>query len=302
MSLVELLDEMFAASQQTGAGVHRQLSSGLHVKVGLRGQRRMIIVWRSADKLPSAKECEILGEDAGLYDPKYRLWRCQESEDAFLITEGYRGELCDHRMEFFMHVNARPKFQKAWRCSKCGIVAGVAYSTRKSAKEKHFYGKWELREHVWQAWCKRGPATDALSDQPHHKHEGISAPPVAAAKPKAKASPKTDAQRQAERDKAERRHLTGLLTCVSFAAACRNRWFRNDFVMQARRAYLEAAKLPELREEVSGRWFAHSYRHALPYALLACRWRHQYRALPLKATAAKRSRKPRRKKAEVAAA
>lgn len=214
MSLSDLLEEMFETARQSGAGVHRRLTSGLHVKVGLRGQRKMIIVWREGDKLPSRKECEIVARDGGIIAPKYRTWRCTESDDAFLIMEG-------------------------------------------------------------------------------HKAATTTAPaPVA----------RTPEQLQQERDKAERAYLTGLLTCVSLGAACRNHWFRHHTVIQARRSYLAAASLGELREEVSGRWFAHSFRHALPYVLLVCRWVHQCRALPLMASAGKRQRKPRQKKAEVMAA
>lgn len=82
-----LLAEMFAVSAERGAGVHRRLNSGLHLKVAVRGQRQQIILWRDGDRLPSRKECEIVARDAGFTHPSYRMWRCQESEEAFLLTE-----------------------------------------------------------------------------------------------------------------------------------------------------------------------------------------------------------------------
>lgn len=99
-----LLAEMFAVSAERGAGVHRRLNSGLHLKVAVRGQKRQVILWRDGGRLPGRKECEIVARDAGFTHPAYRMWRCQESDEAFLLTERppaahpaapeLRGEVC----------------------------------------------------------------------------------------------------------------------------------------------------------------------------------------------------------------
>ena len=86
--LPRLLEEMFAASAERNAGVHRQLKSGLHVKVAVRGEQRQVILWRDGERLPSRKECEVIAHDAGFQHPKYKSWVCKESSDAFLLTEG----------------------------------------------------------------------------------------------------------------------------------------------------------------------------------------------------------------------
>lgn len=86
--LPRLLEEMFTASAERKAAVHRKLMSGLHVKVALRGEKRQVILWRDGGRLPSRKECEVIARDAGFQNPKYRLWKCQESDEAFLLTEG----------------------------------------------------------------------------------------------------------------------------------------------------------------------------------------------------------------------
>lgn len=85
--LPELLAEMFAVSAERGASVHRRLKSGLHLKVAVRGGKRLVILWREAGRLPSRKECEVVARDAGFTHPNYRTWRCRESEEAFLLTE-----------------------------------------------------------------------------------------------------------------------------------------------------------------------------------------------------------------------
>lgn len=104
-ALSALLAEMFAVSAERRGAVHRRLKSGLHLKVAVRGQKRLVILWREAGRLPSRKECEIVARDAGFTHPSYRMWRCQESDEAFLLTERQaeaapsaapelRGEVC----------------------------------------------------------------------------------------------------------------------------------------------------------------------------------------------------------------
>ena len=138
-SLVGLLDQMFAASVQHQGQVHRKLASGLHVKVGVRGDKRMIILWRDGDRLPSAKECEIVGEDAGFFDPKYRTWQCKESESAFLVTEGYQGEPCEHAWGFRVVVDSNKVTGHYQTCLKCGIKAQVL-TPRRGKKQRFGYG------------------------------------------------------------------------------------------------------------------------------------------------------------------
>ncbi|MDO4246854.1 MAG: hypothetical protein Q4C89_12590 [Deinococcus sp.] len=86
--LPRLLEEMFTASAERRAAVHRKLMSGLHVKVALRGEKRQVILWRDGERLPSRKECEVIARDAGFQNPKYQTWKCKEADEAFLLTEG----------------------------------------------------------------------------------------------------------------------------------------------------------------------------------------------------------------------
>lgn len=292
--LHQLLADMFAAAEKVGGSASYELPDGLHLKVATRG-RRMVIAWREEGKQPSAKELEIVGEDAGFYDPDTRPWKCRESAHAFLIVEGFQGQLCEHEWGDWMHVNMRPKFLKTHTCKKCGVVVGMSYSTRKNSKDVYHYDTWELRETVFARWVKLGPVPGSLRLLPHHGKAGKAVQTTPA--PPAPPTPTPT-----DPDAALKLHLINLLGVVSFAAACRNHWFRHHTVIEARRAYLKKAEVKELREEVESGWFRRAYRHALPYVLAACRWRHQYRALPVKATAGKRTRKPRQKKAEVAAA
>ncbi len=297
-----LLEQMFTASQQSGGGVHRKLMSGLHLKVGVRGERRMVIVWREGERLPSAKECEVVGEDAGFYEPKYRTWPCKESEDAFLIEEGYRGPLCDHAWGFQVAVSSDKATGYYTTCTRCGIKAQVL-TPKRGKKQRYGYGKWELRPHVFERWTQRGPAGDDLGEQPHHSDEGSQEPPVLAAMPPAApahALTRQGAAEAAKRAEEQRREalankLRAGLLVVSFWSACVNRWFRHATVIGSRRSYLTNADLETLQDEVSGGWFTRSIRWALPYALLLCRWRHLTRALPLVATPAPKASRPRKK-------
>lgn len=290
-SLVGLLDQMFAVSVQHGAQVHRKLMSGLHVKVAVRGDRRMIIVWRGGGKLPSGKECEVVGEDAGFYDPKYRLWKCKESDEAFLITEGYRGPLCDHEWGFKVAVDSDKAVGHYTTCLKCGVKLQVL-TPRRGKKPKYGYGKWELREHVFERWSVRGPAGDDLAEQPHHQDEASTAPPVVEP---LLPPPLTEEAAKRLRDEAEKAKLVGLLTCIAFRSACVDPWFRRHEVIRNRLNYLKNSKLDELREECRGRWFRSHFWHSVPYVLLLCRWPLMTRALPAQATPAPKARKPRKK-------
>ncbi len=309
-ALVDVLAEMFTVSGQQGAQVHRRLFSGLHVKVGVRGERRMIIVWRDGDRLPSAKECEIVGEDAGFYDPKYRAWRCKESDSAFLIQEGYAGSICEHEWGFVYHMNARPQFAQGQVCRRCGVRVAVHSSRRANGKTRYAYDKWELREHVWERWLKRGPVPGSLVTLPHHDDPGDTSPPPVAAEPLTPQQEAAQAERgQEAQDAAEKAHLIGLLTCVMLHHAAVNPWFRQGHVIAARRKFLKDSALEDLREECRGRLFAWAFPAARPYVFLVvhwasygARWRHAHRALPVKATASRKARKPRTPRKAVAAA
>ena len=289
-SLVGLLDQMFAVSVQHGAQVHRKLMSGLHVKVAVRGDRRMIIVWRGGGKLPSGKECEVVGEDAGFYDPKYRLWKCAESEEAFLITEGYRGPLCDHEWGFKVAVDSDKAVGHYTTCLKCGVRLQVL-TPRRGKKPKFGYGKWELRAHVFERWSVRGPAGDDLAAQPHHQDEGSTAPPVVEEPP----PPLTAEAAQQQLDETEKAKRVGLLTCIAFRSACVDPWFGNHWVIRNRLNHLKNSNLEELQQECGGRWFRSHFWRAVPYVWLLCNWRQITRALPAQATPAPKKRKSRKK-------
>lgn len=279
-ALHQLLDDMFAAAERANGTASYALPDGLHLKVATRG-RRMVIARRERGKKPSPKELEIVGEDAGFYDPDARPWKCRESEAAYLIVEGFHGQLCDHEWGDYIHFNMRPKYMRQHTCQKCGVVVAISYSTRKNSKTTYAYDTWELRETVYERWAKRGPVPGSLRVLPHHgkPEDAPASAPAPSLNPEA----------------ALKSRLVNLLGVVSFAAACKNPWFRQHHVMQARRAYLKGADLAALRDEVDSGWFGQAYRHAVPYVLLACRWCHQYRALPRKVSV-RRQRKPRQKK------
>lgn len=169
VTLGSQLAKAVEVSRETGQPVRLTLGKGLNLKV-LTRRTTMILAWRGDGRVPSDKECEIVGEDAGFYDPKWEAWTCSESARARLITEGFTGQLCQHEWSQPVHFNMRPKFAWRFSCRRCGCVIEVLGSTR-SQKQTYGYDGWDLRESVFEKWKTCGPVPGSLSVKAHHKGE-----------------------------------------------------------------------------------------------------------------------------------
>lgn len=157
-ALADVLAQMFAVSAERQAGVHRRLSSGLHVKVADRNGKRQIIVWRDGDRLPSGKECEVTGQDAGFVEPKARMWQVGEQQ-AFLITDTYTGAFCEHTWGFTAHYDEKAASGYTSSCTKCSARWRRSLS-RRGSKETYFYNGVRVREAVFSRWLQRGPVPE----------------------------------------------------------------------------------------------------------------------------------------------
>lgn len=165
-TLPEALAYLFGGVTAGGPALLCSLPDGLHLKVVLRGERRLIGAWSDVTRL-SPQACEEIGEDAGFYDPVVKPWACAESPRAFLIVEGFRGELCDHDFGLLAHYDAKNEFGNLGHCQKCRVLVQRAHA-RRGRRETCTYDRWELRTHIWQRWLKRGPVPGALQPQAHH--------------------------------------------------------------------------------------------------------------------------------------
>ncbi|MVN86873.1 hypothetical protein GO986_08860 [Deinococcus sp. HMF7620] len=180
-TLAPLLAEMFAAAGKAQAGVHRQLEGGLHVKVALRGERKQLIVWRTKGRLPGATECEILGHDAGLIQPKFRSWQVGPEGarlDAFLITDAFTGQLCTHTWSAAAAVeDAKTRGEEA-HCSTCRATWRTA-TPKRGKKVRHHYNGAEVRPAVFERFLVRGPVPEGAVV----KAPAVASPAPAAAAP-----------------------------------------------------------------------------------------------------------------------
>ncbi|MBZ9713788.1 hypothetical protein [Deinococcus multiflagellatus] len=319
-NLPGVLDDLFAAAAARGNGVRHKLANGLRLKAGLRGERRLLLVWRSGDRLPSATECEIVGHDAGFFQPRYQLRPCAESPNAFLITEGYRGDVCEHTWGPTDPLQMGKVKGERCVCTHCG----AQWTRLDGRRPTTTYNGQKVRPAVLERWQVRGPVPPQITEEvPAEVLEALAedradvpvyepAPSWRDRKAAKKAAPvdrEAEARQQA-RDAAERKRLSGLLGLVDFWCIFWDPWFQRATVIAVRRDYLKGADLEDLRAEVRGRYFQQTLPHALPYVLLALRWRHVARALPEVATpapvASKRgrkastTRKPRSRKAAAA--
>lgn len=178
-SLTPLLEALFERSAQEGAGVHTQLRSGLHLKVAQRGERRQVIVWRDGDRLPSGKECEIVGDDAGMIHPAFRSWQCKESPQAFLITDAFKGQLCTHAWGMTVHFDEDRVTGHTSTCTACG--ARWRTSTPKRGKKlSAFYNGKPIRAGVLERFLLRGPVPEG-AEQAQEAQEPASPQPQAKA-------------------------------------------------------------------------------------------------------------------------
>ncbi|GGS38120.1 hypothetical protein [Deinococcus knuensis] len=293
-TLRPLLDELFAASAAASAGVHRKLPGGLHVKAAVKGERRMLIVWRTADRLPSARECEVIGAAAGMLSPSFRAWQCRESQDAFLVTESFTGQACTHEWTTTAPVDGG----HASTCGRCGATWERTRSGRARTERLRYNGE-KVSPARFAQFLERGPAGESPTEQAAAVVPAAQESLWAAQTPVPPPPPRQKASRRAARpsgpdtpaEQAERARLTGLLTCITFWSACWSPWFRRPVTIDMRRATLRGSTLDELRDEVRSAYVRRTLPYAVPYVLLACRWQHLTRALPEHATPAPKTRK-----------
>ncbi|MGM9322303.1 hypothetical protein [Deinococcus aquaticus] len=285
-TLRPLLEEMFAASADAAAGVHRKLPGGLHVKAAVKGERRMLIVWRTADRLPSAKECEVVGAAAGMITPKFDPWQCRESQDAFLVTESFKGQVCAHDWSMTAPVDGG----HASTCGRCGATWQRTQAGRAKTERLTYNGE-KVSPARFAQFLERGPAGEqAAAVVPAAQEPLWAAPEVQTPVPPP--PPRQQAPRKAARpagpetpaEQAERARLIGLLTCITFWSACWSPWFQRAVTIDMRRATLRGSTLDELRDEIRSAYVRRTLPHVVPYVLLACRWQHMTRALPECAT------------------
>ncbi|KQR40790.1 hypothetical protein [Deinococcus sp. Leaf326] len=317
-ALVDVLSEMFAAAGSDDSS-HRRLSSGLHVKVGTRGARRMVIVWRDGDRLPGRTECQVVGEDAGFYAPKYRSWKVQKSADAFLIEEGYQGELCRHEWATPTEYVVKRLMGYTATCLICGAV----WRQEKRAKSvAHVYNGETRREPTFDRFLILGPVpanAEALAPQAPQAAPVVSQPAVRRdagevaallhmshkerrAQKEREVKRRKDAIEQArtERERPVVARYVRVLTLCALGSAVRHPgWFSRPAILQARVAWIKGAKLPELREDLHSRHGRSMLAYSVTMLLLILRWPQIMRALPAEATAAtaaapaKAAKKPR---------
>ncbi|GHG18536.1 hypothetical protein GCM10017784_07130 [Deinococcus indicus] len=299
-TLRPLLEEMFTTSADLAAGVHRKLPGGLHVKAAVKGERRMLIVWRTADRLPSARECEVVGAAAGMITPTFRSWQCRESQDAFLVTEGFTGQACTHDWN-----TAPVEGGHASTCGRCGATWERTRSGRARTERLTYNGE-KVSPARFAQFLERGPAGKQSAEQaaavvPAAQEPLWAAPEVQTPLPPP--PPRHRPPRKAARpsipetpaEQAERARLIGLLTCITFWSACWSPWFQRAVTIDMRRATLRASTLDELRDEIRSVYVRRTLPYAVPYVLLACRWRHMTRALPERATPKPKTRRPSQK-------
>lgn len=325
LSLVDTLDEMYQVSAQHQAPVHKELVRGLHVKVFLRPSgRRELIAWRNGDTPPSGTEMEILADDAGFIQGVYRSYELPSNPDAsaYRIVESFSGKVCEHQWGMQVHVDDRRHYGEANVCRKCQASWKCLFPRKGSGKASWYYNGKKRRESAVRLLLKRGPVPDkplldtdpdlaALQQmgedikrrhaQPTLAAEQEPAAPQTTARERERIAKRAVEMERQQREDALKGRLIGHLLCIALRHALIDPWFGQGFVIAVRRKYLQDSTLPDLLEEVSGRWFQSNIRRALPYVLLVCRWRHATRSLPLSATPG-RARRPRSKKTRGSAA
>lgn len=313
--LVDVLGQMFAAAGKTGSD-RRRLGNGLHVKVGLRGAQRMVILWRDGDRMPSRTECQIVSDDAGFYAPYNQSWKIEGVTDsAILIRDSYRGELCSHNWSTPTDYVVKRTSGYTATCLLCGAV----WRQEKRQKHVHYvYNGESRRESMFDRLLVLGPVpadAEALAPQtapvaaPEEARPDLDElpPPVQLSWKEQRAEKDKEAKRRKdaiEQARIEReRPIVALyvqvLTLCTLGMAVRHPgWFDRAVVMRARVAWIKGAKLAELREDLHGRHGRSMLGYSVPMLLLALRWPQIMRALPAQATVAaaapaKPARKPR---------
>lgn len=149
--------------------------SGLHFKKTAVGGRTVLICWRESGRAPSAKECEELGEDFGFFDPQIEPCKASGHPQARQVRENFAGELCDHQWGMNTHFDSRKEYGYMSACKKCGVKVARTHA-RRGNRSSYVYDTWELREHVWRNWMRRGPKPGALRVLPHHGSSGEEVP------------------------------------------------------------------------------------------------------------------------------
>ena len=133
----------------------------------------VLLVTRQDGRLPTIRQCEEAGEDHGLFDPLITTSVAQVGTRMVkagqrMVTEGYTGELCEHKWGHWGHYGRNP-YGTFNTCTKCGVKVMTATPQRGTRITFTYDGIWVLREHIWLRWITQGPVAGALLPQPHHQ-------------------------------------------------------------------------------------------------------------------------------------
>jgi len=156
--LTELLGELVAAAAATpGRPVGRKLPGGLHVAALKRPTHLALTAWRTANRLPSARECEILARDTGMLLPKISTFERQDGVLAFSVVDRASSpDQCDHRLGSPLHGDGRNESFWSWTCLTCGMTT-TRLQARRGSRTRFEYGDQEVSETAWTILTVRGP-------------------------------------------------------------------------------------------------------------------------------------------------
>lgn len=159
------LSALFAEAARRGRPLSTAVDGGYRVKVS-PGSRRLLYVWADPHPL-RAQILEEIGEDAGLFDPRFVRRACAESPRAWLLGEGLNTPPCPHEWTGVLHGDARTLSLRSHTCGRCGVVASVTHA-RRGGHAEYAYDGWAVRPHILQAWMTCGPVPGSLRAQAHH--------------------------------------------------------------------------------------------------------------------------------------
>ncbi len=140
-----------------GRPVGRKLPGGLHVAALKRPTHLALTAWRTANRLPSARECEILARDTGMLLPKISTFERQDGVLAFSVVDRASSpDQCDHRLGSPLHGDGRNESFWSWTCLTCGMTT-TRLQARRGSRTRFEYGDQEVSETAWTILTVRGP-------------------------------------------------------------------------------------------------------------------------------------------------
>ncbi|GGR11570.1 hypothetical protein [Deinococcus ruber] len=160
--LEAVLTQLFAAAAVSGQPAAYIVARGLHLKAIVRPSgKKEVLLWRTQDRFPSGKECDIVARDGGFVEPKFKPWLCEGIDGFHLRDLADWQNSCTHTWGSVLFLDGKSESGTSRTCTRCNTTAGTMHK-RRGKSTVFLYNEHEVSEATYVLATVTGPMPSSL--------------------------------------------------------------------------------------------------------------------------------------------